>query len=185
METEEMKAAESAAQVWKNMQKADWYFRKVVRQFVKERDKVSVGGISLPCMLLLRKIACDGPARLGDLADEMDFTSGAITGMCDRLEKTGYARRIRPQDDRRTVLLAITSAGSQLLVRYHTVGVRCITALFAGLNDAELSALCAIFPKLLLNLQTFSVDVLCAVENAAQNMASTDAFPQSDIYLHY
>lgn len=40
---------------WSQLEETDWIFRKVVRRFVKERDKVTVEGISLPGMLILQK----------------------------------------------------------------------------------------------------------------------------------
>jgi len=60
---------------WQQLEETDWLFRKVVRRFVKERDRVTVEGISLPGMLILHKIIREGEQRLGDLAEELDFTS--------------------------------------------------------------------------------------------------------------
>lgn len=65
---------------WEALERTDWLFRKMVRRFVKERDRISVEGISLPGMLILHKIIREGEQRLGDLAEQLDFTSGAITG---------------------------------------------------------------------------------------------------------
>ena len=42
------------------LEEIDWLFRRMVRKFVKERDKVSVEGIALPGLLILTKIARDG-----------------------------------------------------------------------------------------------------------------------------
>lgn len=68
---------------WDLLEEADWHFRKVVRRFVKERDKISVEGISLPGLLILNTIFRDGEQRLGELAEQLDFTSGAVTAICD------------------------------------------------------------------------------------------------------
>jgi DNA-binding MarR family transcriptional regulator len=38
------------------------------------------------------------------------LTSGAITGVLDRLERAGYARRARDPDDRRRIGVAVTPA---------------------------------------------------------------------------
>ncbi|EFU40348.1 transcriptional regulator, MarR family protein [Paenibacillus vortex V453] len=63
---------------WALLEEADWHFRRMVRRFVKERDKISVGGISLPGLLILNTIhRDDGEQRLGELAEQLDFTSGA------------------------------------------------------------------------------------------------------------
>ena len=43
----------------------------------------------------------------GDLAASTGLSTGAVTAMLDRLEKTGYVRRVRDPDDRRRVLVEI------------------------------------------------------------------------------
>ena len=46
-----------------------------------------------------------GPATAGQLAELMGLTTGAITGMIDRLEKAGLVRRERdPEDGRRVIV---------------------------------------------------------------------------------
>ena len=46
-----------------------------------------------------------GVVTPGQLATETGLTTGAITGIVDRLEKAGYARRVPNPDDRRSVLI--------------------------------------------------------------------------------
>lgn len=46
-----------------------------------------------------------GPSTAGRLAELSGFTTGAITGIVDRLERAGYARRKRSPDDRRSVII--------------------------------------------------------------------------------
>jgi DNA-binding MarR family transcriptional regulator len=46
-----------------------------------------------------------GPATAGRLAERSGFTTGAITGIVDRLEKAGYARRKSNPQDRRSVII--------------------------------------------------------------------------------
>ena len=46
----------------------------------------------------------------GELALEAGLTSGAVTGVVDRLEKAGYARRAPDPGDRRKVKVEVTSA---------------------------------------------------------------------------
>jgi DNA-binding MarR family transcriptional regulator len=48
----------------------------------------------------------EGPASPGELAERIGITQGgAITGLIDRLEKAGYVRRQRDEQDRRRVLV--------------------------------------------------------------------------------
>ena len=46
-----------------------------------------------------------GPITAGDLAERTGLTTGAITGVIDRLEKAGFVRRAKDSDDRRRVII--------------------------------------------------------------------------------
>ena len=46
-----------------------------------------------------------GRVTAGELAREAGLTSGGVTAVVDRLERDGYARRVRDEDDRRRVLI--------------------------------------------------------------------------------
>lgn len=47
-----------------------------------------------------------GPLTAGQIAEKTGLTSGAITGVIDRLEAAGYARREPDPEDRRRVIVA-------------------------------------------------------------------------------
>jgi DNA-binding MarR family transcriptional regulator len=57
------------------------------------------------CLLLLH-----GPAPAGRLAELTDLTTGAVTGVIDRLEKGGFVRRELDPADRRKVIV-VPNAG--------------------------------------------------------------------------
>lgn len=52
------------------------------------------------CMDLLQRL---GPVTAGTIVEHTGLTTGAVTGLVDRLEKAGYARRTRDPHDRRKV----------------------------------------------------------------------------------
>ena len=60
-------------------------------------------------------LASRGRQRALDLADALDVTQSTVTRMCDRLERKGLISRVRPADNRRIVVTAITAAGRQLV----------------------------------------------------------------------
>ncbi|SEA16559.1 MarR family winged helix-turn-helix transcriptional regulator [Paenibacillus sp. 276b] len=150
---------------WEALEKTDWLFRKMVRRFVKERDRISVEGVSLPGMLILHKIIREGEQRLGDLAEQLDFTSGAITALTDKLEKKGLTIRRRKEDDRRTVLLDITASGREMFARNSNIGARCITLLFEGFTTEELEQQSQFYERVIANLEGFSNTLLELAEN--------------------
>jgi DNA-binding MarR family transcriptional regulator len=49
-----------------------------------------------------------GPMTAGRLAELSGLTTAAVTAVLDRLEKAGYARRVRDVTDRRQVIVELT-----------------------------------------------------------------------------
>src|SRR5215218_8350505 len=49
-----------------------------------------------------------GRMTAGRLAELSGLTTAAVTAVLDRLEKAGYARRVRDQEDRRQVIVELT-----------------------------------------------------------------------------
>jgi DNA-binding MarR family transcriptional regulator len=50
-------------------------------------------------------LARSGANTAGELAERTGLTTGAITGVIDRLEAAGFARRVRDPNDRRRVIV--------------------------------------------------------------------------------
>ena len=49
-----------------------------------------------------------GPITAGRLAELSGLTTAAVTAVLDRLERAGYARRVRDEKDRRQVIVELT-----------------------------------------------------------------------------
>ncbi|OGX37166.1 MAG: hypothetical protein A3D87_07450 [Omnitrophica WOR_2 bacterium RIFCSPHIGHO2_02_FULL_50_17] len=54
------------------------------------------------------------PVRLSQLGRELHISAPTTTGIVDRLEKGGYARRLPDLKDRRAVLVALTPRGKAI-----------------------------------------------------------------------
>jgi DNA-binding MarR family transcriptional regulator len=67
-------------------------------------------GVNLTDLHCLNIIERSGGLTASALAAQAGLTSGAITGVIDRLERAGYARRERDAGDRRRVMIAVTPA---------------------------------------------------------------------------
>ncbi|MFF2158538.1 MarR family winged helix-turn-helix transcriptional regulator [Paenibacillus chitinolyticus] len=165
-------------------EEADWLFRRLVRKFVKERDKISVEGIALPGMLILNSIQSQGEQRLGELAEQLDFTSGAVTALCDKLETGGYAVRKRSETDRRSIALDITDKGRELLRRNGGLSAHMIGILFGGFTPEELERQIVFSRRLLEKLDGFAEAVLAYpgedVENTEVAQEAEEAEVPSD-----
>jgi len=67
-------------------------------------------GISVTDLQCLNVVERGGGVTAGRLATESGLTTGAVTSVVDRLEKAGYARRVRDTADRRKVNVEVTPA---------------------------------------------------------------------------
>jgi DNA-binding MarR family transcriptional regulator len=52
-------------------------------------------------------LARSGPITAGELAELTGLTTGAVTGIIDRLERAGFARREKDPNDRRRVIVRL------------------------------------------------------------------------------
>ena len=68
-------------------------------------QQLGVNETDLHCLNIIEN---SGGLTAGELAVEAGLTTGAVTGVIDRLERAGFARRVRDPDDRRRVKLAVT-----------------------------------------------------------------------------
>ena len=87
-----------------------------------------------------------GPSPASRLADLSGFTTGAITGIVDRLERSGYVRRQPHPTDGRQVLFALTEKGLEERRRRHVAKRDWLVAAAAKLDPAQLETLAAAIP---------------------------------------
>ena len=60
------------------------------------------------------------------LADRILYSKSGFTRVIDRMEEAGLVRRVRPQNDRRTILIVLTDHGTQTMEharRHHRDGI--------------------------------------------------------------
>jgi DNA-binding MarR family transcriptional regulator len=68
-------------------------------------DAIGINRTDLRCLDVIQR---EWPVPAGRLAEQTGLTTGAITTVLDRLERAGYARRVRDPNDRRRVLVEPT-----------------------------------------------------------------------------
>lgn len=69
------------------------------------REKLGINRTDLRCLNIVDN---QGPMTAGRLAELSGLTTAAVTSVLDRLERAGYARRVREQEDRRQVMVEVT-----------------------------------------------------------------------------
>jgi DNA-binding MarR family transcriptional regulator len=69
---------------------------------------IDLAGVNRTDFRCLDILGTRGPMTAGELADAVRLTTGAITGVLDRLEGAGLVRRVRDTGDRRRVIVEVT-----------------------------------------------------------------------------
>src|SRR5256885_17190994 len=94
----------------------------------------NVAGIAnsdLECMDILY---LEGRVTAGRLAEVTGLTTGAITGVVDRLEKAGLVRRERDETDRRKVYIAVVPENVAKIGKYYEHMQRSMNAVVGAIK---------------------------------------------------
>lgn len=88
------------------------------REFLLNLSKeLNKDNISFAQFFLLNYLASSKDLTMTDIARKMGHSTAAATGLVDRLEKLGYMERTHAVDDRRKVMVRVTSKGLDLVSR--------------------------------------------------------------------
>lgn len=103
-------------------------------------QRLNLNLTDLMCFTCVLK-AGDNLLTAGDLAEHARVTTGAVTGILNRLERAGYVtRRPDPTDRRRVRIAAQPAAVTRVLALYEPYYAR-LTELLAGYTPAEVAVL--------------------------------------------
>jgi DNA-binding MarR family transcriptional regulator len=107
-------------------------------------ERIGIGSADLECLDL---IALRGPLPAGAIAEAVGLTSGAITGVLDRLERAGLARRERSREDRRIVTVRLLPAVERRVVPLFEPMEKAAMTALADYSDEELRFLLDFFRR--------------------------------------
>lgn len=97
-------------------------------------------GISPADLETMDILSTNGPLTAGRLAELTGLTTGAITGMVDRLERSGFVRRKRDASDRRRVIVHLVPDRAQRIGKLFEPLARAMAELFERYSDEQLAA---------------------------------------------
>jgi DNA-binding MarR family transcriptional regulator len=98
-------------------------------------QRVGLGGSDSQFLSLL---GIHGPLTPGRLAELTGLTTGTVTGVIDRLERAGYARRERDAADRRKVLVTPVPEAMATLAEHYREHGEHLDAVLRRRNAAQL-----------------------------------------------
>ena len=97
-------------------------------------------GLSPTELLAMDLISRDGRVTAGMLARELHLTTGAITGVIDRLERAGFARRSADPTDRRRVIVTATAKERRVGELYRPLAIALRRAV-EGYSEKDLATI--------------------------------------------
>jgi DNA-binding MarR family transcriptional regulator len=113
---------------------------------------LSEHGLSHPDWQVLTslRLAAEHRSSPGELANDLELSSGAMTSRLDRLEEGGLVRRLPAPDDRRGVVVELTKAGREAWDTAASVQGRREAFFASALTKAEQKQLNDLLRKLML-----------------------------------
>jgi DNA-binding MarR family transcriptional regulator len=122
-------------------------------------------GISASDLECLDFLNLEGRVTAGRLAEVTGLTTGAITGVVDRLEQAGLVRRERDDNDRRKVFIATVPENIAKVGRFYEHMQQAMLKLWETYSEAEL--------RLLLRFATQGYETMLAATEELKAMMET------------
>jgi len=95
------------------------------------------GNISLVQYFLLAYLSNAAFLSMSDIASKMGHTTAAATCLVDRLESLSYVVRAHARDDRRKILVRITSGGKELVTKMRKRIAKDLAGILADLPETK------------------------------------------------
>jgi DNA-binding MarR family transcriptional regulator len=89
---------------------------------------------------------------ISELAKNTQLSKSTLTSMLDRLEKAGHITRIRPKEDRRTIMIKLTEKDKNLQKAYSKVSDEMINIFYREFSHEEINEFEGYLKRILTNL---------------------------------
>ena len=109
-----------------------------------------------------------GPMTAGELAEQTSLTTGAVTGLVDRLERNGYVKREHDKRDRRRVIIRPIAEGRLDEVQ----------DLFGPIKEAITDLLAQYDPREVAAIADFATKAAALLKEETKRMRGTRRHPQ-------
>lgn len=128
---------------------------------VGQQEVAQLLGLNVTDLTCLGHIlgAGETPLAAGELAGLLDLTTGAVTGVLNRLERAGYARRVPdPADRRRVRVVADPAAAARVIAVYQPMYDRLATV-FADYTPDEIAVIADWFGRAAVEIRAHCAQV--------------------------
>ena len=107
-------------------------------------DRIGINATDLTWLALL---PADREVTAGELAELSGLTTGAVTGLIDRLERAGFVERRRDPEDRRKVFIRPNPVNGERIEPHFSRATEQVRELWATYTDDELKLLKDFFAR--------------------------------------
>ncbi|MFD5827459.1 MarR family winged helix-turn-helix transcriptional regulator [Lentzea sp. NPDC060358] len=125
------------------LERFTWYMREqsalTVMFHARVAAQMGLSATDEKCLDLAMR--ADGPVTAGRIAELSGLSTGAVTGVIDRLERAGYVRRVRDPHDRRKVLVEVTVGDLEKFGATFEVARQSMIEVLDQFDEAELGVI--------------------------------------------
>lgn len=126
----------------------DSYLRVSRRMSLQFRNYFGQLELTFPQMLVLTALSEEGTMPISRLAQYVGSANSTVSGIVDRLEKMRLVRRIRSEDDRRVIYVALTDEYRSMQKRMEPSVSAYLAKPLRALSRQELDGICTAMEKL-------------------------------------
>lgn len=117
-----------------------------------ESHYITNGTVTCSQLFVMEYLARHERCQMGEVAEAMNISYSAATGMLDRLVSHTFVKRFRGEDDRRVVFVSITPKGKKIVQEIYEQKRKGLMDLFGRLSRQECFTYLEILEKLVQNL---------------------------------
>jgi len=99
--------------------------------------ELNKGNVSFPQFFLLAYLSSEDYLTMSDIAKKMGHSTAAATGLVDRLENLAYVERLHAAEDRRKIMVHITTKGVELVAKMRKEIANDLVGILAGMDENE------------------------------------------------
>jgi DNA-binding MarR family transcriptional regulator len=103
-------------------------------------NELNKGNVSFPQFFLLTYLSSEEYLTMSDIAKKMGHSTAAATGLVDRLEKLSYVERVHAAEDRRKIMVRITSKGVDLVSKMRSEISNDLADILAEMDEDQAEA---------------------------------------------
>jgi DNA-binding MarR family transcriptional regulator len=103
-------------------------------------NELNKGNVSFPQFFLLTYLSSEEYLTMSDIAKKMGHSTAAATGLVDRLENLSYVERVHAAEDRRKIMVRITSKGVELVSKMRSEISNDLAGILADMDEDQAEA---------------------------------------------